>query len=173
MLTRGPAATAFIAGPHRQDASERLGDYFGRDLLGIHMTLFPNLSYLPTNNSLRVWHPKGPGEIEVWAWTLVEVDTPPDVRDALRKSTLRTFGSSGVFEQDDAENWAEVTRSLRGARAGETWFNLSLGGGQDQDPEGRAPGVTDTVLSEAAARSFYGRWARLLEAGPPPAGFAA
>ncbi len=30
-----------------------------------------------------------------------------DVREAQRLYNLRTFGPSGIFEQDDGENWSE------------------------------------------------------------------
>jgi phenylpropionate dioxygenase-like ring-hydroxylating dioxygenase large terminal subunit len=66
MMTLGPIATQHLTGTHREEAVSRLGEYLGRQLLGIHMTVFPNMSYLPTNQTLRVWHPKGPSEIEVW-----------------------------------------------------------------------------------------------------------
>jgi hypothetical protein len=92
------------------------------------------------------------------------------VKESLRKTTLRTFGTTGVFEQDDSENWAEVTRMLAGHMARATPLNIGLGLGQSSDPDGQAPGTTDFVLSEAAARSFYGRWARLSRRGLPRRG---
>lgn len=168
MMLVGPEAAAYFSGPHRQQAVERLGEYFGGQSMGIHMNVFPNMAYLPGNNSLRVWHPKGPGEIEVWAWTLVDADAPPSIKEALRLSTLQTFGSSGVFEQDDAENWSEIMRVLDGHISRQTNLHIGLGQDQESDPESKAPGTTDFVLSEAAARSFYGRWARMLETGPVP-----
>lgn len=171
-LTLGPEATGYLAGPHRQKAVEALGQYFGAECLGIHMTLFPNLSYLPTNQTLRVWHPRGPGEIEVWAWTLVDKEAPAPIKEQLRKTTLRTFGTSGMFEQDDSENWTEIMRALKGAEARQTRFHLGLGLGQSTDPDGKAPGKTDDLLSEAAARAFYGRWAQMLADGPAPQGWS-
>lgn len=50
---------------------ERLGDSrVEGPLTNGHGTVFPNFSYLPVNGSIRVWHPKGPDRMEVWAWTV-------------------------------------------------------------------------------------------------------
>lgn len=57
-----------------------------------HATVFPNFSYLPVNGSIRIWHPKGPDKMEVWAWTIVDKSMPPEVREAQRLYNLRTFG---------------------------------------------------------------------------------
>ena len=88
---------------------ERLGDArVEGPLTNGHATVFPNFSYLPVNGSIRIWHPKGPDEMEVWAWTIVDKSMPEEVREAQRLYNLRTFGPSGIFEQDDGENWCGV-----------------------------------------------------------------
>nr|BAA76338.1 iron-sulfur protein [Rhodococcus sp. CIR2] len=83
----------------------------------IHGTVFPNLSIgnflmgkdhlsAPTAFlTLRLWHPLGPDKMEVMSFFLVEKDAPDWFKDESYKSYLRTFGISGGFEQDDAENW--------------------------------------------------------------------
>ena len=88
---------------------ERLGDARVEGPLTTgHATVFPNFSYLPVNGSIRIWHPKGPDKMEVWAWTIVDKSWPEEVKEAQRLYNLRTFGPSGIFEQDDGENWSEV-----------------------------------------------------------------
>ena len=78
-------------------------------------TVFPNLSIIrSTSHSFRVWHPKGPGEIEIWAWIFVDKAAPPQVKEALRVNGLRGFGPSGTFEQDDMDNWQECTPHFPG-----------------------------------------------------------
>jgi phenylpropionate dioxygenase-like ring-hydroxylating dioxygenase large terminal subunit len=134
---------------------------------GQHMTVFPTLSFLPGINTLRVWHPRGPNEIEIWALTLVDADAPDDVKEAFRVAVLRTFSPGGIFEQDDGENWIEIQRVLRGWKARQGPFNVQMGLGQSRSDHPRFPGRIGYVYSEEAARGFYGRWlqAMLHEAG--------
>jgi hypothetical protein len=66
-----------------------------------------------------------------------------------------------MFEQDDGENWIEVQRVLRGARARRQPFNLQMGLGNEQTDR-RFPGPLSYVFSEAGARGLYTRWARMM-----------
>lgn len=141
---------------------ERLGDarVHGPMTTG-HATVFPNFSYLPVNGSIRVWHPKGPDEIEIWAWTVLDKAMPPEVREAQRLYNLRTFGPSGIFEQDDGENWSEIQAISRGWRTNTIPLNYQMGLGTETD-DGVHPGSTSALYSDAAGRRFYQRWAELM-----------
>ena len=141
---------------------ERLGDARVEGPLTTgHATVFPNFSYLPVNGSIRVWHPKGPDRMEVWAWTIVDASMPEEVREAQRLYNLRTFGPSGIFEQDDGENWSEVQTISRGFITNAVPLNYQMGIGSERE-DGRYPGVTSELYSDAAARSFYARWRDLM-----------
>lgn len=126
-----------------------------------HATVFPNFSYLPVNGSIRVWHPKGPDKMEVWAWTVVDKSMPADVRDAQRLYNLRTFGPSGIFEQDDGENWSEVQSISHGFVTNTTPLNYQMGLNSERE-DGVHPGRTSELYSDAAGRAFYGHWADLM-----------
>ncbi|KJL26601.1 3-phenylpropionate/cinnamic acid dioxygenase subunit alpha [Microbacterium azadirachtae] len=126
-----------------------------------HATVFPNFSYLPVNGSIRVWHPKGPDEMEVWAWTVLDKSMPEDVRTAQRLYNLRTFGPSGIFEQDDGENWSEIQAISHGWRTNTIPLNYQMGIGSERE-DGIYPGSTSTLYSDAAGRRFYARWAELM-----------
>lgn len=141
---------------------ERLGDarVHGPMTTG-HATVFPNFSYLPVNGSIRVWHPKGPDEIEIWAWTVLDRSMPPEVREAQRLYNLRTFGPSGIFEQDDGENWSEIQAISRGWRTNTVPLNYQMGLGSETD-DGVHPGSTSALYSDSAGRRFYQRWAELM-----------
>jgi 3-phenylpropionate/trans-cinnamate dioxygenase subunit alpha len=122
-----------------------------------HANVFPNFSYLPVNGSIRVWHPKGPDRMEVWAWTIVDKSMPEHVREAQRLYNLRTFGPSGIFEQDDGENWSEVQAISHGFITNSVPLNYQMGLGSERE-DGLHPGMTSELYSDAAARSFYARW---------------
>jgi 3-phenylpropionate/trans-cinnamate dioxygenase alpha subunit len=141
---------------------ERLGDArVEGPLTNGHATVFPNFSYLPVNGSIRVWHPKGPDRMEVWAWTIVDASMPEEVREAQRLYNLRTFGPSGIFEQDDGENWSEVQAVSRGFMTRSQPLNYQMGMGSEKD-DGRYPGTTSELYSDAAGRAFYRRWRALM-----------
>lgn len=122
-----------------------------------HLTLFPNLSY--TNGSLRVWHPKGPNQFETWAWVLGDAAAPPEVEEAKRKFTLQTFSPAGIFEQDDAESWAEIGHNLHNSVIAKRHpFNLQMGLGDEQADEEFPGTVVPRLVAEVGQRGFYRRW---------------
>lgn len=127
-----------------------------------HNTIFPNFSWLGENATMRVWHPRGPGQIEVWAWTYVPRDAPQEVKDGIRRGVQRTFSPAGAFETDDGENWTEIQQVLRGWKARHNTFNMQMGLGHDERNVHGLPGLSNDVYSEVAARGFYRRWADLV-----------
>ncbi len=114
----GPVITEYMTtSPQAEIASKRLGPMFGQRMMGQHMTIFPTCSFLPGINTIRTWHPRGPNEIEVWAFIVVDADAPDHIKEEFRKQNIRTFSAGGVFEQDDGENWIEVQKLFRGNKA--------------------------------------------------------
>lgn len=145
-----------------QELRERLGDERVEGPLTTgHATVFPNFSYLPVNGSIRVWHPKGPDTMEVWAWILVDKSMPEEVKNAQRLYNLRTFGPSGIFEADDGENWSEVQEISHGFVTNSVPMNFQMGLGNEIE-DGVYPGKTSELYSDAAGRGFYRHWAELM-----------
>lgn len=126
-----------------------------------HATIFPNFSYLPVNGSIRIWHPKGPNSMEVWNWTVLDKSMPEDVRKAQRLYNLRTFGPSGIFEQDDGENWSEAQANAHAFMVGNTALNYQMGLGKTYEDD-VFPGKTAELYSDEAGRAFYSRWQELM-----------
>jgi hypothetical protein len=140
-------------------------------LKNLHGNVFPNLSVLiPTaiylegkqvwTTTVRVWQPRGPDCIDVIAWCLVDEDSPDWWKRLGRQSYIETFGVSGMFEQDDTENWESMTRNSRvGLARGATDLNYVMGLGRPPMTGFPGPGeVYDGKYSEANARAFYRRW---------------
>jgi phenylpropionate dioxygenase-like ring-hydroxylating dioxygenase large terminal subunit len=150
-------AGQFYATVARDEGIERLGQTRG-GLAGGHLTIFPTFSVLPGIHTMRVWHPRGPGEIEVWAWAFVEKAAPPEVKNMVRLDVMRTFSAGGIFEQDDGENWLEIQRVLRGYMARRQRFNVQMGLGHERSDDPQFPGTTNHVYAESAARGFYRHW---------------
>lgn len=153
-LTKGPAYEAAV---------ERLGQS-RVDINVLFMNVFPNLAFLAGINTVRMWQPRGPNELEVWVFTLVDKSAPDEVKEGWRRNNVRTFSASGVFEQDDSENWTEMQAVLRGHVAQQQTFNCELAKHRvsTENPEG-FPGITFSyVFGEEAARGFYRYWTQIM-----------
>ncbi|MDX2277321.1 MAG: aromatic ring-hydroxylating dioxygenase subunit alpha [Hyphomonadaceae bacterium] len=162
-IVSGRTAAEYYLGEGRQTASERLGELRATTMTGMNATVFPNMSFLSGGtDTIRVWHPRGPNQIEVWSIITVDRAAPAEVRESWRKGLLRTFSPAGVFEQDDGENWVEIQNVLRGHQARKTTLNAQMGIGHHSESESGHPGRISFGYSEEAARRLYQRWANML-----------
>ena len=143
------------------ETEERIGRVRALRLAG-HNTMFPTLSWLNGTQTLRVWHPRGPNEIEAWVFCIADKAAPPEVKEALKKSHARAFGPAGFLEQDDSENWVEVQKVLRGYKARQSELCVQMGLGFEERRDDGIPGVTNGTFAETAARGFYQRWVELM-----------
>ena len=128
-----------------------------------HNTIFPNFSWLEGRNTMRVWHPRGPGEMEVWSWSFVPAGASPDAKRASKRASEFTFSPAGVLESDDGENWPEIQNVLRGWRARQNSMNFQMGLGYEEHHGWDMPGLTNDMYSESNARGFFRRWLDLME----------
>lgn len=150
-------------GPAAERAKERLGKVLPVDrMVAQHMTIFPTCSFLPGINTVRTWHPRGPNEIEVWSFIVVDADAPEDIKEEYRRKNIFTFNQGGTYEQDDGENWVEVQRGLRGYKARSRPLCAQMGAGVPNKNNPEFPGKTSYVYSEEAARGFYHHWSRMM-----------
>ena len=71
---------------------------------------------------------------------------------------------AGVFEQDDTENWGEITRALRGPIARQLWLQYKMGMDVLPDKDWPLPvkAYSMTSFSELNERCFYKRWLDLV-----------
>jgi 3-phenylpropionate/trans-cinnamate dioxygenase alpha subunit len=129
----------------------------------VHGAMFPNLAWLWGFPTLRVWHPHGPGEMEVWAWCVVERKMPPEVKNLVRINCQRHFGPTGTWEQDDGENWNYCGGGNGGYVARQYPLNYQQGV-QPTQPHPEFPGEISSVYSEQNQRAFYARWAEFMSA---------
>ena len=71
------------------------------------------------------------------------------------------FGVSGIVEQDDGDQWQEVTDAGRGFVTSQGWSHMAMGLGHEIiDPD--LPGEHGLLISESNARAYYRRWRDLL-----------
>lgn len=150
---------------HSPKAAERLGEFRARMLGAVSsFTVFPNFSFLPGQNTVRVWQPRGPNRIELYTWVIVNRNAPAEVKEKWRRGAMMTFSPTGVFEMDDGENWEYCTKTSRGKVT--RYQDLYVGLGMDTRlTDTELPGnVFKGQLNEANARAYYQRWKDLLQA---------
>ena len=153
-------------------------------LLIVVGNVFPNMSFLNSGQhtseewgggdagdglvsflTLRQWQPKGADKMEVWSWCFVDKNASDRWKEASRVSYLRVFGMGGMFEQDDMENWVEVTQALRGPIARRLWLQYRMGLGPARKGRRPVPTLKDMQyggLNEDAERAFYRYWQKLM-----------
>ncbi len=130
-------------------------------------TVFPNLSFVhnwPQTRrdgdvapfiSLRQWQPVSGTETEVLSWFAVDAEAPEEFKRESYRAYLMCFGSSGMFEQDDVENWVSITDTSRGSMARRLLLNSRMG--LDHDGAELAPPLAD-FAGPGVARVGYGEF---------------
>jgi hypothetical protein len=80
--------------------------------------------------------------------------------------------ASGLFEEDDANNFARVTENTRTYIARQYPFHFGMGMRQEGEWPGREnwdvkdlPGLIGPRFSEHPQRRFYAYWSKLVEQG--------
>ncbi len=161
------AYTPFVKEMRAQIAAEK-GEFIEKIVPIGHGTIFPNFSYLDTLRfrTFRVWHPKGPRQIDVYAWCMVDKALPDDLKEAVRRQYILAFGPKGFFEEDDGENWSQCTAGLSGWRARQSALNYQMGRGHERPVSevlgDGLPGVMGGIWSEINQRAFYKHWSELM-----------
>ena len=153
-------------------------------------TCFPNLSFvhnwpkveagddvLPFI-SIRMWQPISENETEVYSWFAVDAAAPAEYKAKSYKAYLMCFGSTGMFEQDDVENWVSLTNTAAGAMARRLLLNSRMGLLEDGRPVVGAlppeafhgPGRAQVGYNEHNQRQLLKLWADYLQMRPPVTG---
>lgn len=150
--TRGEVARKF--GPER----ERL--YLGH----WNTSIFPSCSFLYGTNTFKIWHPRGPHEIEVWTYTMVPRDADAKTKQTMQREAIRSFGTAGTLESDDGENMSSATYVNRGLVTRNGRMTSSMGQGFE-GPHPVYPGIVgSSFIGETSYRGFYRFWQEMLEA---------
>ena len=142
-----------------EHVEERLGGYRARKLNLTNHSLFPNGVL-----GLRLALPRGPLMTEFWHFVVYEADAPEVIATALRTGHGNNNGAAGLFEQDDIDNWRQVSLSAVSPIARKHAQNLSMGVGRVNHGS-KLPGeVSERYISENNQRNFYRRWEEFMNA---------
>ena len=143
-------------------ASERVGDLRAR-MKGLTYGIYPNLSFLWSNTSFKVSHPRGPGKVEYWSWSVVPADAPDSIKKILRTNYSSFFGPAGILEQEDSEVWVQQFQGSNIDFADDRPYYYGLGLGEEK-PHPEMPGLVSVTANEFYARHFFARWRDELQA---------
>jgi len=126
----------------------------------INLTVFPNLCFNTSSNTMRVWHPRGPHKTEVWLWIVVDKDAPAEVKRRMRQVGQRHFSPAGLFEQDDMDNWELSTRAAGGRISRNYPLHYAMGlGHEDWATDGVVTRQINAIKDESNQRAYYSGWA--------------
>ncbi|MQB00636.1 MAG: Rieske 2Fe-2S domain-containing protein [Actinobacteria bacterium] len=142
-------------------------------------TVFPNFSFIhfaakedldkPAAGflSVRVWQPRGPGQMEIWNWILAPKEASDEYKERAYRAGMSSFSPSGHFEQDDVTVWSGIARSASSvyAELNNVKFNYQMGmpGMAPAVPLADWPGPGTAWASnagESGLRTFHRRWAQ-------------
>ncbi len=145
------------------EIERRLGNIRAEKIVPSAGTVFPNLSIHWLARSIRVWQPRGPDKMEIWSWAVVDKAAPERIKNVMRFVSQYRFSPTGVFEQDDMDNWAQVTGAARSLIGRRYPANYQMAG--NEPPIDLAlRGRVRNRFSDNNQLSFYLHWARMLQA---------
>jgi len=129
-----------------------------------HPNIFPNL-WVSLTSQICLRIPRGPHATELWWFTLLPKDLPPEQRREAITVANRVFGPAGLLEQDDGENWSHSTRGAKGTVTRRRPLNYAMGHGHDRvqaDPSGQER--IETVVNEHGQLWTYRSWQDWMQA---------
>lgn len=141
------------------EAEKRLGKQRAGHVQLANHSLFPNGVL-----GFRLALPRGPLQTEFWHFVVVERALPKELKKALAIGSVSNNGPAGLFEQDDLDNWRQVTEGSRTPLGRQYAQDLSMGiGHSSRDPQ--YPGlISERYISENNQRNFYRRWEEFMNA---------
>ncbi|NML13266.1 aromatic ring-hydroxylating dioxygenase subunit alpha [Sphingobium sp. AR-3-1] len=151
------------------DTRAEVGRKFGPEREELYVghwncSLFPSCSFLYGTNTFKVWHPRGPHEIEVWTYTMVPRDADAETKSMIQREATRSFGTAGTLESDDGENMSSSTFVNRGTITRNGRISSSMGVGFE-GPHPVFPGIVgSSFIGETSHRGFYRFWKEMLDA---------
>jgi phenylpropionate dioxygenase-like ring-hydroxylating dioxygenase large terminal subunit len=189
-----PDAPRFWMWPDADDIFKPLqgGDKFelAERTVGNVGTIFPNFSFLSfplqqvletgpvATQIVRTVQPRTATSMEVCNWILAPKGLTEEQRTVTQRASLGTFGSSGIFDQDDSEPWAAITRMSSSPFVRKVGMPLNYQMGLDGsggvakrvDEQHPGPGVMySPAFEEGVMRGFWRRWVQFMRSERYPA----
>lgn len=124
-----------------------------------HPNIFPNLWITMSGLQMCLRLPRGPSHTELWWFTIVPKDAPPEAKRRMIRQANHVFGPAGLLEQDDGENWSQSTRSARGVASRGLGQAIQMGLGRDEAvASAGGASVIEGLVGEHGQRWLYRAW---------------
>jgi phenylpropionate dioxygenase-like ring-hydroxylating dioxygenase large terminal subunit len=154
------------------EGSPRIRPRSATDLMGPvgvrsqgHPNIFPNLWITMSGLQMCLRLPRGPSHTELWWFTIVPKNAPPEAKQRMIRQANHVFGPAGLLEQDDGENWSQSTRSARGFASRELGQHIQMGIGHDQAIAGEnGEHYIEGLIGEHGQRWLYRAWTEWMAA---------
>ena len=143
------------------EAEQRLGEVRALRLAG-HNNIFPTLSWLNGTATLRVWHPRGPDQVEVWAFCITDKAASDEVKAAFENSATRAFGPAGFSSRMTRRTGVKSRNCLKATAPATANCVWKWGLVRKSAATTAFLALLTISFSETAARGMYQRWADLL-----------
>jgi hypothetical protein len=101
--------------------------------------------------------------MEIWSWAIVDKAASPKIKDRMRFVSQYRFSPSGIFEQDDMDNWIQVTGAAKSVIARRYPANYQMRG-SEEIIENDLPGRLASRFSDNNQLNLYMHWAKMMEA---------
>ncbi len=125
--------------------------------------VFPNMGWF--GRVIRILHPQGPAETEMWSYFLVDKAAPPEVKEGMARYYEHWYGPGGMTQKDDMENWYNLTQASKGHMTRKMNLNMQLRLSDDiihGPSKFGLPGLWAHTLSDWNTRMFYKRWGEMM-----------
>lgn len=146
------------------EIEQRLGTARTRLFSPTGGTIFPNMSVHWLTYTIRVWHPRGPNKMEIWSWSIFDKAAPPKIKEIALDASLFRFSPSGVFEQDDMDNWAQVSSMAQSVIAQRHPANYQMNIDLELWRHPQIRGLLGSMWSDSNQLDFHWELARHLDA---------
>jgi hypothetical protein len=117
---------------------------------------------------IRVLHPQGPADTEMWSYMLVDKAAPPEVKAELVRFHERRWGPNGIVQKDDMENWYIQTRYSKGFSTRRRLRQNNQLGMSRPSLDGPStfgmPGMFHAWPTDENYRRFFEHWALVMDA---------
>ena len=133
----------------------RLGQFRARRIVERNFAVFPNWML-----GLQAVHPRGPHHSEVWSWAFRDKDVP----EPMKRGKLNSTSPTSIVNQDDIDNWVQVTNSSLGAAAQDYMKDLSMGLRHEVNNTQLNGMANDVAIAEINQRALYTRWQEFMNA---------
>jgi phenylpropionate dioxygenase-like ring-hydroxylating dioxygenase large terminal subunit len=141
------------------EVEKRLGQFRTNNFRLRNHSLFPNGVL-----GFRLALPRGPFKTEFWHFGFYEKDATPERIKEATTGSARGTGIAGLNEQDDMDNWKQVTLAGMTPKARSILQNLSMGMGHNGAQTGFPGDLAESFISENNQRHFYLRWQEFMNA---------